>query len=68
MSSAGCSDPDSSVLEFVSAGIRVTVNLGPTAVALPDDADVLLASEPLEAWTVEPDVAVWWRQGDAAQA
>ena len=45
------SDPDSAVLEFASAGIRVTVNLGPTAVPLPEEADVLLASEPLEAWT-----------------
>ena len=55
------SDPDSAVLEFASAGIRVTVNLGTTAVPLPEEVDVLLASEPLEAWTVEPDVAVWWR-------
>ena len=53
------------MLEFVSAGIRVTVNLGSSAVPLPDDADVLLASEPLEAWTVEPDVAVWWRTAQA---
>jgi alpha-glucosidase len=62
------SAPSSAVLDFVTAGIRVTVNLGPTAVPLPDDADVLLASEPLETWTVEPDTAVWCRQGDAAQA
>ena len=55
------------MLDFVTAGIRVTVNLGPTAVPLPDEADVLLASEPLESWALEPDTAVWWRQGDTVQ-
>ena len=55
------SEPDSPVLDFVSAGIRVTVNLGSSAVPLPAGAEVLLASEPLGAWTIEPDVAVWWR-------
>jgi hypothetical protein len=37
------------------------------SVPLPDDADVLLASEPLEEWTIEPDMAVWWRVGDRPQ-
>jgi alpha-glucosidase len=55
------SDPQDSVLDFATAGIRVTVNLGSTAVPLPDDAEVLLASEPLAEWRLEPDVAVWWR-------
>jgi alpha-glucosidase len=62
------SEPDGPVLDFVSAGIRVTVNLGSSAVPLPAGAEVLLASEPLDARTVEPDVAVWWRDGDARQA
>ena len=56
------------MLDFRTAGIRVTVNLGSTALPLTQDADVLLASEPLETWTVEPDVAVWWREGANSQA
>lgn len=62
------SDAQSPVLDLATSGPRVMVNLGVSPVPLPDDAEVLLASEPLMRWQLEPDVAVWWRPSKTAQA
>ena len=50
------------VLDFARGrGLRCVVNLGAAAVPLPPDADVLLASVPLDGAALPPDAAVWLR-------
>jgi alpha-glucosidase len=57
-----------SVLAF-SRGERFTcfVNFGPEPVALPDGADVLIASDDLEGGALPADTTVWLRQPDSSQ-
>ena len=50
------------VLDFARDGdFRCVVNLGPTPVALPEGASVLLASGPLDGALLPTDTAVWLR-------
>jgi alpha-glucosidase len=56
-------EPPDPVLDFVTAGIRVTVNLGEEPWRLPDGADVLLTSQPVPEGVLESDTAAWWRVG-----
>ncbi|MFC1407942.1 glycoside hydrolase family 13 protein [Streptacidiphilus sp. N1-12] len=52
------------VLDFTRpGGFRCVVNLGPTPVALPSGAGVLLASGPLDGTLLPTDTAVWLRWG-----
>lgn len=59
---AGRPLPDS-VLAFVRGEVCCLVNLGDTAVSLPADTQVLVASDPHAQATgiISPDAAVWWR-------
>ncbi|MFI5840218.1 glycoside hydrolase family 13 protein [Catenuloplanes sp. NPDC051500] len=50
------------VLSFTNGGVRVLTNFGPDDVSLPDGAEVILTSQPLETPGVVPsDVTVWLR-------
>ena len=55
---------DASVLAFTNGDVRVVLNFGPGAVALPDGAEVLLASDEsaIRSGALEPDHAVWVRR------
>ncbi|GAB7039745.1 glycoside hydrolase family 13 protein [Catenuloplanes niger JCM 9533] len=56
---ADVSDP---VLSFVNGGVRVLTNFGPDDAVLPDGAEVILTSHPLETpGRVPSDVTVWLR-------
>ncbi|WP_433604092.1 glycoside hydrolase family 13 protein [Dactylosporangium sp. CA-139114] len=47
------------VLDFARDGFRCIVNLSPEPVALPDGAEVALASRPIDGSTVPADATVW---------
>ncbi|MDX2376296.1 glycoside hydrolase family 13 protein [Microbacterium sp. LRZ72] len=47
------------VVAFANGATTVVANLGTAPVALPDDAEVVLASGPLPDGLVPPDTAVW---------
>jgi alpha-glucosidase len=55
---------DAGVLAFTNGDVRVVLNFGPGAVALPDGAEVLLASDEsaIRSGALEPDHAVWVRR------
>ena len=50
------------VLAFARGGHSCYLNLSADPVALPADAAVLLASQPLTAGELAPDTAVWLRR------
>ena len=59
--SPGTRRPPTSSTSTRGRGLRCVVNLGAAAVPLPPDADVLLASVPLDGAALPPDAAVWLR-------
>lgn len=56
-------DSADTVIEFENTGVRVVVNLGSQPIALPEGADVLLASEAAAVYdgTLRENAAVWLR-------
>ena len=56
-------DSPAGVLAFARPGLQAVVNLSAEPVALPQHAEVLLASGPLEAGLLPPDTAVWLSRG-----
>jgi alpha-glucosidase len=54
-------DGPDDALAFRNGGVRVVANLGSVPLALGCDADVLVASGPLEARVLPPDTTVWMR-------
>jgi alpha-glucosidase len=51
------------LLDLHNAGVRIVVNFGDESIALPADAEVLIASEPgaVSAGALRPNAAVWLR-------
>jgi alpha-glucosidase len=54
-------DAADGVLAFDRGGIRCVANLSPRPIGLPADAELLLASGPLDGGQLPPDCAVWLR-------
>jgi alpha-glucosidase len=54
-------DAADGVLAFDRGGVRCVANLSPRPIALPADAELLLASGPLDGGQLPPDCAVWLR-------
>jgi alpha-glucosidase len=54
--------PDSALAFARGDGFACFVNFGPAPLALPADADVLIASNELEGGALPPDTTVWLRQ------
>jgi alpha-glucosidase len=57
------SGPADPVLDFATAGLRVTVNLGEEPWRLPAGAELLQTSAPVIEGVLESDTAAWWRAG-----